>query len=99
MSTPAISTPAMSTPANQFKQDVEKLAAIAYFQHLISGYGNGEHPDYYQIVIQGKPKHYALEEAHRVLVGLLAHRFELDVPTPSAPATVASQTLRQLMVR
>jgi hypothetical protein len=62
----------MST-AIQLKAEVEKLAATAYFQHLISGYGYGENPDQYQIVIQGRPKHYLLEEARAVLAGLLTH--------------------------
>jgi hypothetical protein len=62
----------MSNSASyQLKSEVEQLAAIAYFQHLISGHGNGEHPDRYQIVIQGRPKHYLLEEAHAVLTQML----------------------------
>lgn len=89
----------MSTTAFQLKQEVEKLAAIAYFQHLISGYGNGEDPDSYQIVIQGKPKHYLLEEAYRVLVGLLTNSFELNTAQSDVPATLAFQPLRQLMIR
>jgi hypothetical protein len=61
----------MSKPASKLKSEVEQLATLAYFRHLISGYGQGEHPDRYQIVIQGRPKHYLLEEAHSVLAQLL----------------------------
>ncbi len=62
----------MSNPANkQLKSEVEALATLAYFRHLISGHGQGEHPDQYQIVIQGRPKHYLLEEAHSVLAQML----------------------------
>lgn len=71
--------------SSQLKSEVEQLAAIAYFQHLISGYGNGEHPDRYQIVIQGRPKHYLLEEAHSVLAHLLKQPLMLNQPLASFP--------------
>jgi hypothetical protein len=79
----------MNNSAIQLKDEVEQLAATAYFQHLISGYGYGEDPDFYQIVIQGRPKHYSLAEAHMVLAALLAN-------TPTSRPT---QPLRQLAVR
>jgi hypothetical protein len=88
----------MSISASQVKQEVEKLASIAYFQHLISGYGNGEDPNSYQIVIQGKPRHYSLEEAYSVLVGLLANRFEFDESPAPATASLSAQSPRQLMI-
>jgi hypothetical protein len=55
----------------QLKHQIEKLAAEAFHQHRISGYGNGESPDQYQIVIQGKPRHYSLESARMLLANLL----------------------------
>lgn len=57
----------------QLKQEVTALAATAFHQHLISGYGDGESPGEYQIVIQGKPRHFSLEYAHDFLEQLLAH--------------------------
>lgn len=55
----------------QLKTEVEKLAEQAFHQHLISGYGDGEYPDEYQIVIQGKPKHFPLEYARSFLARLV----------------------------
>jgi hypothetical protein len=59
------------------RTEVEKLAAEAFHQHLISGYGDGESPDEYQIVIQGKPRHYSLEYAHSLLTNLVEHQISL----------------------
>jgi hypothetical protein len=56
---------------NQLKDEVEKLAAEAFQQHLISGYGDGEYPDEYQLVIDGKPRHYPLPDAHSLLADLI----------------------------
>jgi hypothetical protein len=62
---------------DQLRAEVEKLAAEAFHQHLISGYGDGELPDEYQIVIQGKPRHYSLEYAHSLLANLVEHQISL----------------------
>lgn len=62
----------MDKTANiQLKHEIEELAAEAFHQHLISGYGDGEYPDEYQIVIEGKPRHFPLEAARSLLTRLL----------------------------
>lgn len=61
----------MITANVQLKTEVERLAAEAFHQHLISGYGDGEYPGEYQIAIQGKPRHLPLEEAQRFLTWLM----------------------------
>jgi hypothetical protein len=53
------------------REEVHFLAEEAFHQHLISGYGDGEHPEEYQIVYQGKPRHLPLERARSFLVNLL----------------------------
>lgn len=53
------------------REEVHQLAEEAFHQKLISGYGDGEYDDKYQIVYQGKPKHYPLPEARSFLVQLL----------------------------
>ncbi len=58
---------------SRLKEEVETLAAEAFHQHLISGYGDGEYPDEYQIVIQGRPKHFTLEYARSFLANLIEH--------------------------
>ncbi|QYO68711.1 hypothetical protein JVX88_28725 [Leptolyngbya sp. 7M] len=64
-------------PGDHLRAEVEKLAAEAFHQHLISGYGDGESPDEYQIVLQGKPRHYSLEYAHSLLANLIEHQISL----------------------
>ena len=53
------------------RNEVEKLAEEAFHRKLISGYGDGQHSDEYQIVINGKPRHLPLEEAHSFLNKLI----------------------------
>lgn len=53
------------------KNEIAKLAEQAFHQRLISGYGAGEYPDYYQIIYQGKPRHFPLESAYLFLERLL----------------------------
>ncbi|NJO77856.1 MAG: hypothetical protein HC827_04555 [Cyanobacteria bacterium RM1_2_2] len=62
----------MNEPAKiQLKSQVEQLAAEAFHQHLISGYGDGEYPGEYQIAINGKPRHFPLEYAKSFLLKLV----------------------------
>lgn len=53
------------------RSQVEKLAEEAFHRHLISGYGDGEYPDKYQIVYRGKPRHFSLEYAQAFLEKLI----------------------------
>jgi hypothetical protein len=62
----------MNSTANAIsKNDLEKLAEEAFHRHLISGYGDSEYTDEYQIVYQGKPRHLSLEDAHSFLKHLI----------------------------
>jgi hypothetical protein len=51
--------------------EVHRLAEGAFHQHLISGYGDSEYPDQFQIVYQGKPKHLPLQQAYMFLLRLV----------------------------
>lgn len=53
------------------RDEVRRLADEAFHHKLISGYGDGEFSDEFQIVFQGKPRHYPLDEARVFLTRLL----------------------------
>lgn len=53
------------------REEVRELAVKAFEQHLISGYGDGEYGDKYQLVLRGKPQHFRLERARQILLELL----------------------------
>jgi hypothetical protein len=55
------------------RSEVNELAEDAFHQHLISGYGDSEYADEYQIVLEGKPRHLPLKRA-RSLLGRLLRR-------------------------
>jgi hypothetical protein len=58
-------------PTTDLKRAVRRLAEDAYNRRLISGYGDGEYSDKYQIDYQGKPRHLPLEKARAFLSRLL----------------------------
>lgn len=53
------------------KKQVHRLAEEAFQRNLISGYGDGEYQDEYQIVIDGKPRHFPLSYACNFLKELI----------------------------
>lgn len=53
------------------KEQVHQLAEEAFQRKLISGYGDGEYRDGYQIVLDGKPRHFSLRYAHEFLKKLM----------------------------
>jgi hypothetical protein len=55
------------------RDEVQHLAETAFHKKLISGYGDGEYSDKYQITYQGKTKHFLLEDAQAFLNDLLKH--------------------------
>ncbi len=55
----------------RLRNEVHKLAEDAFHRHLISGYGDSEYSDEYQIVLRGKPRHLPLERARLLLKRLL----------------------------
>lgn len=60
----------MSTEA-VLRNEVQHLAEQAFHRKLISGYGDGPDHNEYQIVFQGKPRHFTLENARSFLCELL----------------------------
>jgi hypothetical protein len=71
MSTQNMSTQNMSTQNTDLKGTVRKLAEEAFNRRLISGYGDGEFKDKYQINYQGKPRHLSFERAKAFLSRLI----------------------------
>lgn len=55
------------------RNKVHQLAEAAFHRHLISGHGDSEYPDKYQIVYQGKPKHLSLRDAYALLNTLMGN--------------------------
>jgi hypothetical protein len=62
----------MNITKTALRSEVRKLAEKAFRLKLISGYGDGQYRDKYQIVYQGKPKHLTLECARLFLKNLIA---------------------------
>jgi hypothetical protein len=61
----------MSLSSTAFKDEIHRLAEDAFHRHLISGYGDSEYVDKYQIVYQGKPRHLTLRNAYAFLSDLI----------------------------
>ncbi|MDX2239696.1 MAG: hypothetical protein NW224_03330 [Leptolyngbyaceae cyanobacterium bins.302] len=64
--------PMLILERNALRDAIHRLAEDAFHRHLISGHGDGEYADKYQIVYQGKPRHFSLSEAHRFLQNLVS---------------------------
>ncbi len=58
----------------ELRENVNNLAEEAFRQDLISGYGDGEREDEYQIVYKGKPRHLPLQRAWIFLNRLMKRR-------------------------
>lgn len=61
----------MAVTTTALRDEVHKLAEEAFHRNLISGYGDGEYGDEYQIVFQGKPRHLPLPQARLFLCNLI----------------------------
>lgn len=61
------------------KNRIKSLADTAFHRHLISGYGDSEFPNQYQIVYQGKPRHFSLDHAFIFLKMLVDLNSDLPV--------------------
>ncbi|MFB2896772.1 hypothetical protein ACE1CI_27995 [Aerosakkonemataceae cyanobacterium BLCC-F50] len=61
----------MTVTKTPLREEVHQLAEKAFHLNLISGYGDGEYSDEYQIVYQGKPRHLPLEKARSFLSKLI----------------------------
>ncbi|NMG18782.1 hypothetical protein [Brasilonema bromeliae] len=75
----------MSNAKAVLRKEVQHLAEEAFHHKLISGYGDGPDTNEYQIVFQGKPRHFALEEARSFLCELL---FETQVDQHSEELSI-----------
>ena len=53
------------------RNEIRQLAEEAFHRKLISGYGDGADSDEFQILFEGKPRHFPLQEARSFLNGLL----------------------------
>jgi hypothetical protein len=62
----------MNSTKTDLRSEVRKLAEKAFHLKLISGYGDGQYSDKYQIVYKGKPKHFTLERARFILKNLIS---------------------------
>lgn len=66
----------MSNTKTALRDEVRQLAKEAFHLKLISGYGDGQYNEEYQIVHNGKPKHYPLERARSFLSNLITSHQE-----------------------
>jgi uncharacterized protein (DUF2249 family) len=62
----------MTITKTALRDEVHKLAEEAFHRNLISGYGDGEYGDEYQIVLDGKPRHLPLTQARSLLSNLIS---------------------------
>lgn len=63
----------MNSMQTDLRQEVRQLAEEAFHLKLISGYGDGQYSDEYQIVHDGRPKHFPLERARTILKNLITN--------------------------
>jgi hypothetical protein len=66
----------MNSTKTSLRSEVRKLAKQAFHLKLISGYGDGQYSDEFQIVHNGKPKHFPLERARVFLTNLITSNHE-----------------------
>lgn len=60
----------MNATQADLREEVHQLAEEAFHRKLISGYGDGADSREYQIVYEGKPRHFSLEYARYILLKL-----------------------------
>ena len=61
----------MNGTVADLRHQVHQLAEEAFHRKLISGHGDGQNDNEYQIVFNGKPRHLSLAHAYSVLTNLL----------------------------
>lgn len=69
----------MNSTKAALRDEVRRLAEEAFHRKLISGYGDGQDRNEYQLVCDGKPKHFPLERAHFILSNLITNCQERQV--------------------
>lgn len=78
------------------RSEVRQLARLAFQQHLISGYGDSEYADQFQIIAGGKTTHLPLEQIRTLLWHLL--NWKACVSSTSESTTVFCIHLYQTRV-
>ncbi|BAZ12096.1 hypothetical protein NIES4071_39240 [Calothrix sp. NIES-4071] len=68
----------MNATEASLRNEVKQLAEDAFHRKLISGYGDGPDVSEFQIVFEGKPRHFPLEQAKSFLTALLADADDLN---------------------
>jgi len=68
---PFSTEPLKDKTGDDLRTEVHELADAAFHSHLISGHGDSEFSDSYQIVRQGKPTHLPLNRARTFLAKLI----------------------------
>lgn len=72
----------MNSTTTDLRHEVRHLAEEAFQLKLISGYGDSEYGDKYQIVCDGRPKHFSLERSLFILSSLITNsRTHNEFPT------------------
>ncbi len=66
------------------RDEVRLLAEEAYHRNLISGYGDVLEDNEFQIVFQGKPRHFSLESAYSFLADLIVGKHYNSQLAPKA---------------
>jgi hypothetical protein len=66
----------MNVTQSELRDEVRLLAEEAFDRNLISGYGDGQNNQEFQIVFKGKPRHLSLERARSFLVKLIVENKE-----------------------
>jgi hypothetical protein len=61
----------MNVTKAALRNEIRQLAEEAFHRKLISGYGDGADSDEFQILFEGKPRHFPLQEARSFLNELL----------------------------
>lgn len=61
----------MNGTVADLRHQVHQLAEEAFHRKLISGHGDGQNDNEYQIVFKGKPRHLSLEDARSFLTKLI----------------------------
>lgn len=63
----------MNGTVADLRNEVRQLAEEAFHQKLISGYGDGQNDNEFQVVYIGKPRHLSLQDARTFLNNLINH--------------------------
>jgi hypothetical protein len=72
----------MNTLEAELREQIRSLAEQAFHRKLISGHGDGEYRNQYQIVYKGKTRHLRLDYACNFLKTLILLDYLTEASTP-----------------